>query len=413
LSPDVLSRRITLHRQSILIAVLSLVLFGGEGAASYITSYYSPKNRKRAFRKRTDYIILHTTEGPKKGSLQKVYERGEAHYLVDRSGRVYRIIHRKRVALHAGRSMWNGRTNLDECSLGIEVVGHHNRSITSSQCSALRRLIHDLQGIYKIPDDHVLTHSMVAYGAPNRWHRRSHRGRKRCGMIFAKKSVRRSLGLQKEPLYDPDVKAGRLAVADPYLGKALYGNAQDKKAASVRYSSGDANVISSARSAWDIARDRYRSAGTRYVFPDGTERRGNRIADWRNVPAGTRVLLGDDQRDNEFESVKEIRADRTALDIAGDEYDSKTTIYFLPCGKVKRGDELKKPELEKLPAGTKMLVGYVHGGYITAKRRAFDVCGKRWDFPSTFYRFPDGSIRSGANLDENAIPRNCLVFFRN
>lgn len=393
---------------------LLFVLCWEQAAALDISNYYSPKNRERPKRPRTNYIILHTTEGPKKGSLKKVHRNGEAHYFVDTRGHVYRIIHKKRVALHAGRSMWEGKTNLDKYSIGIEVVGYHNKDITQAQYMALKELLSQLQRIYRIPDERILTHSMVAYGTPNRWHRKSHRGRKRCGMLFARNSVRSKLGLDKKPLYDPDVRAGRLAVGDPYLTKVLYGSALEEQIAIERFTAIDANVISPARSAWDIAGERYKSSETTYEFPDGKKLRGDQIRGWKQIPAGTRVLFAESRWENELEDVKELGKDgKSAKDIAGDEYNSKTTIYFLPDGRVKRGDELKESELKELPEKTMMLVGYVYGGYITGKRRAFDVCGKRWNFPSTFYRFPDGSILPGNRVNENAIPKNTLIFYRN
>ena len=103
---------------------MCLLLVSCEGVfALNIINHYSPRNRERPKRRATYYIILHTTEGPKKGSLNKVHARGEAHYFVDTKGRIYRIIDKKRVALHAGRSMWQGRTNIDNYSIGIEMVG--------------------------------------------------------------------------------------------------------------------------------------------------------------------------------------------------------------------------------------------------------------------------------------------------
>ena len=150
--------------------------------ALVISNAYSPLNSKRPRRASTRYIVLHTTEGALTGSLNKARRYGEAHYLVAPDGHVYRVVDQRRVAFHAGRSLWDTRTNLDTVSIGIEVVGYHNKSISSAQVQALRELVEQLQRIYSIADDAVLTHSMVAYGAPNRWHRRSHRGRKRCGM---------------------------------------------------------------------------------------------------------------------------------------------------------------------------------------------------------------------------------------
>ena len=71
----------------------------------------------------------------------------------------------------------------------------------------------------------VVTHSQVAYGSPNKWHKCKHRGRKRCGMLFAMPSVRSYLKLKTRPLFDPDVRAKRLVVKDAYLNKMLYTSA--------------------------------------------------------------------------------------------------------------------------------------------------------------------------------------------
>ena len=99
--------------------------------------------------------------------------------------------------------------------------------------------------------------------------------------------------------------------------------------------------------------------------------------------------------------------------VAGEDYDRKSTVYFLGDGRVKRGDELSKSVLANLPSNTRVLLGYVFGGYVTAKRSAFDICGKRWNFPSTIYRFEDGSIRAGNEMKEGGIPKNTLIFFQN
>jgi N-acetylmuramoyl-L-alanine amidase len=273
-------------------ALMLILLSSGSqaGVFEFLSGNLSPKNRERPLRPRTDYIVLHTTEGREQGSLQKLVDKGEANYFVASDGRVLRIIERKRVAFHAGTSMWNGKVNIDNYSIGIEVQGTYYGDITSAQYGALRDLLAELQGIYDITDDRVLTHSMVAYGTPNRWHCRPHRGRKRCGMLFAKTGVRARLGLLRRPAYDPDVYAGRLVVGDPYLAQVLYGSAPEQDKAIVRYVSTTANIISKDRSAWDISGDDYNSAKVLYVFPDKTQLRGNQIKDWKKIPVGTKVI---------------------------------------------------------------------------------------------------------------------------
>ncbi len=402
-------------RKAVLVAWCVLALVLAESALGLeVSNYHSPRNRHRPIRPFTRYIVLHTTEGPKPGSLAKIRRNGEAHYFVDTRGKVFRIIDKGRIATHAGRSMWDGRTNLDNYSVGIEVVGYHNRDLTRAQYGAVKELVGQLQRLYKIPDERVLCHAMVAYGVPNRWHRHSHRGRKRCGMLFARRPVRLKLGLTRQPTFDPDVKRGRLVVADPYLAKVLYGTARDQNTASARFSVADASVISATRSAWDIARERYNSPSTTYILPNGTKRTGDSVKDWRKIPAGTRVNIATgDAVSGAFEGFHTAgKGGASARDLAGDEGGASSTIYFFPSGMIRRGDELTAGVRGRLPAGTRVLVGYVYGGYVTAKRSAYTICGKSWNYPSTYYRFPDGTIKVGDSIEQNAIPKNTLLFFR-
>ena len=192
--------------------------------------YRSPRNPERRVRSSTELIVLHTTEAPARSSLNKVSDRGECHFCVTEEGSVYRIVDRDREAFHAGRSMWNGKEDVDKFSIGIECVGYHDKPMPSVQINAIRSLVKELQAMYGLPDHRVVCHSHVAYGAPNKWHRYKHRGRKRCGMLFAMPSVRRQLGLATRPAFDADAKAGRVRQADPYLQKVLYGNVDTMRA---------------------------------------------------------------------------------------------------------------------------------------------------------------------------------------
>ena len=403
---------------SLQISLLLVLCVQVVAAALQVQDRLSPWNQRRPVRRRTRYIILHTTEGGTVGSLEKLRRLGEAHYLVAEDGTIYRIMDRRRVAMHAGRSMWQGTTNLDEHSIGIEVTGYHNRPITNAQIRSLRRLIADLQRQYRIPDENVLPHSMVAYGTPNRWHRRSHRGRKRCGMQFADRSLRAQLGLSRQPLFDPDVRAGRLIEADPYLANVLYRTAGapssgQQPVITAPGAGGDANVITRTRSAWDIARDQYRAPTTLYIFPDGTEKRGNEIRDWHRMPAGTRVVLRGGLSESAAEELLQIGVHGSnARELAGEERVASTTIYFLTDGRVRQGSELTEAQVDSLPEGTRMLVGYIHGGYVTARRSARDIAGAKWNHATTFYRRPDGRILSGDSLTEDAIVPMMMVFFQ-
>lgn len=395
-----------------------------------ISNRYSPFNKKRPARPSTLYIVLHTTEGEEAGSLRKVVAQGEAHYFVTKSGLVYRIIDKTKIAAHAGRSMWEDRSPIDNYSIGIEVVGYHNQDIDAAQYEALRELLRQLKSLYGIPGRNVLTHSMVAYGRPNRFQSSNHRGRKRCGMIFAQPEVRARLGLEAAPAGDPDVEAGRLTVGDSELFAFLFSGRTTMAAAAgpeavVTASSAskitipfESSLIDNKRTAWEIARDRYNDSSTIYIFPNGSRVPGNEIRDWTQLPAGTRVLLDEMADTQSFEGFLEVGKDGSdAKAVAGTAYTSDTTIYFFPDGLIRTGAELKKVPagtklLENPPAGTRVLVGYVYGGYVKTRRPPALIASVKWNYPSTYYRFPDGRILNGDTVDDTAIPVGTLLFYQ-
>ncbi|MDM7994691.1 MAG: peptidoglycan recognition family protein [Acidobacteriota bacterium] len=402
-----------------------------------IENRFSPLNKKRPRRPSTRYIILHTTEGEEEGSLRKIVRYGEAHYCVCPSGKVCRIIDKDKIAKHAGRSMWEGRSAIDNHSIGIEVVGYHNKDITDAQYAALRELLSQLKSLYGIADKNVLTHSMVAYGRPNRFHHDSHRGRKRCGMIFARADVRARLGLQDKPDHDADVDAGRLRVADRELFSYLFAPgpkaalvaAADKPAAAAVAdapasapaaieASSEPSVIGGNLTAWSIAREQYNSSSTVYIFPNGKRQSGDQIQDWARIPSGTRVVLNEVEDNQPFEGFLEIGKDGdTPQAVAGAAYAKSTSIYFFPDGMIRTGAELKKRRstqklLTQAPKGTRILVGYVYGGYVKTRRPPSTIAGAKWNYPSTYYRLADGRMLSGDDIDAGSVPAGTLVFYQ-
>lgn len=419
--------RTGLARRAVWLLVAGFLTLGSgtgpaEAAAAVklqINDKLSPLNRDRPLRQRTDYIVLHTTEGGDRSSLDRVRRAGLAHYLVMTDGRIYRTIDRSRLARHAGLSMWNGQQDLDAVSIGIEVVGYHNRPLRERQILALRELLRQLQSIYDIPDDRVLSHSMVAYGNRNRWHRQAHRGRKRCGMLFAQPELRERLGLSGSPDRDPDVLAGRLVVADPHLATVLYGGSREAQRAAVEEFTGpEVNVITAQRTAWYIARDEFDSATTVYYFPDGTRLRGTEVNDWSRLPPGTRVLLGQDPpadvavNDAPFAgpSWGVIGRDgNTAGEVAGSAYNLPTTVYVRPNGRVSRGDQLADRDFRNLPRGTRVFLGVRYAGTVTRHRTAYALAGPDFRLDSTLYLLPGGAVRTGSQIRENKIPGGTMV----
>ncbi|MBC8247476.1 MAG: N-acetylmuramoyl-L-alanine amidase, partial [Deltaproteobacteria bacterium] len=190
--------------------------------------YKLHRRYKKVRREQTKYIIVHTSEAGLRSTLNvistgKIFRRGgrtyggHAHYVIARNGRTYRTLDKNYRADHAGLSMWNGETDISDVSIGIELVGYHYTPITKKQYWSLGILIDILKDVYHLDDRAVLTHSQVAYGKPNRWVKRNHRGRKKC----AKNFERRKADLVQAWSYDPDVRAWRLK-ADRKLNAIYY-----------------------------------------------------------------------------------------------------------------------------------------------------------------------------------------------
>lgn len=435
-----------------LLVLLLLGVCGICHALNLSNAYLSPRNSERAVRAKTQFIILHTTEAEAKSSLQKLSRNGEAHYCVDRDGKVYRIVDRRKVAYHCGTSMWSGRRNIDDVSIGIEVVGYHDRALTSAQYAALKELVLLLQKLYAVKDANVMPHAQVAYGTPNRWHRRSHRGRKRCGMGYATPSVRKLLGLKERWLVDPDVKARRLTVGDDFLAKILYAknadsllpyrlpgaqpskkpsiHAKEKVAVSPKAAKQVATVanavskvkaivpkaptvkevfIKKGQTAWDVAREAYNAATTIYVFPDGRKVAGDQLADWESLVAGTKVILGDENAS----PVQTLTAGTHPRALIGDALTAVDTWYIRPTGGRLQGSQLTAKHLQALPPGTKILTGYAMCGPVTSKNLPSKLCPTRWDAPDTYYLFPGKPLQAASAIDMKRVPAGTYIFYKN
>ena len=370
---------------------------------------------KKAHRKKTKYIIVHTSELNLKTTLRVVSKGkhlhngrrtngGHAHYVIARSGRTYRILDKKYVADHAGRSMWNGETDISRVSIGIEFVGYHYAPISEKQYRSAGILIDILQDVYGLNDRSVLTHSQVAYGLPNRWFKEIHRGRKRC----AKNFNRTKAGLGSTWTYDPDVRGGRL-MADAQLSDVFYG--QHK----IDHQLDEGNVISKRNTAWAIAGEDYDSITTVYKFPNGRQYTGDQIADevgWHRVPAKTVVRLNHESgfevlKDNG--PIKTMSNGNTAWSLAGKFYNQETTIYFLPSGEIKPGSMIN--DWDDLPANTRLIIGYKGPYKLNKDLTAFRIAGFKYKDHETIYYLPSKKLLNGNKIkDFSSLPIGTYIF---
>jgi N-acetyl-anhydromuramyl-L-alanine amidase AmpD len=370
---------------------------------------------KKVKRNNTKYIVVHTSELGFKTTLRVVSKGkrfrsgrrtygGHTHYVIARNGRTYRILDKKYVADHAGLSMWNGEKDLSKISIGIELVGYHYAPISEKQYQSIGKLFDILQGVYNLDDKAVLTHSQVAYGAPNRWFRKNHRGRKRC----AKNFVRAKAELGPTWPFDPDVNAGRL-MADAQLADVFYSQAKSDSQAD------EANIISKRNSAWVIAGEDFDSTTTVYKFPNGHLYTGDQIAKkigWNRIPAKTVVLLNQESSVELLKDdgpVKTISDGTTAWSLAGNSYNRKTTIYFLPSGRIKPGTMIN--DWDDLPIRTRLIIGYKGPYKLHKGQSAFSIAGFNFNDQKTIYYLPSKKLLRGDKIkDFSQLHSGTLVF---
>jgi hypothetical protein len=84
-----------------------------------------------------------------------------AHYLIGRDGTVYQLVEENNIAYHAGQSsVPDGRTGVNNFSIGIEMVNTKEDRLTSPQYESLNSLIGLIEGKYKIK--YILGHDEIA-----------------------------------------------------------------------------------------------------------------------------------------------------------------------------------------------------------------------------------------------------------
>ena len=93
---------------------------------------YSPNfSKKRRKTKDIKIIVIHYTGMQSKiESIKRLINpksKVSCHYLIDRKGTILQLVNDKKIAWHAGKSKWRKFVNLNENSIGIELVnkGHN------------------------------------------------------------------------------------------------------------------------------------------------------------------------------------------------------------------------------------------------------------------------------------------------
>jgi len=199
-----------------------------------LSSFLTEEKEPRPY---TKYIVLHTTGANDESSFNSTTNDKSTNDLILTDGTIKVIVPDEFVAQHAGESIWNGETQLEYYSVGIEIVGYPDRDLTLEQYLSLGCLVKHYQLKYGIPDENVLSHAAVAYRMTKDSPYFGHRGRKIDGINIEMGRI----GVFKRPECDPDVLSGLIAPSES-LEKILYplqhlGREMEKKKSYLKFAS--------------------------------------------------------------------------------------------------------------------------------------------------------------------------------
>ena len=129
-----------------------------------ITAYSSPNYNSRGG-KPISMIMVHTTEGAWDGDLDWLCSAASGvscHYVISPAGEVYSIVPDEMRAWHAGTGSWNGISDANSYSIGIEISHEQGHAYGMLQQDVTAELCRMLIGRYQIIPSMICAHRWYA-----------------------------------------------------------------------------------------------------------------------------------------------------------------------------------------------------------------------------------------------------------
>ena len=130
---------------------------------------HSPNFNDRPKEEIIDTIIIHYTEISYKDTIEKFSNPKESvssHFIINKDGEIIQMVDCEKRAWHAGVSSWKNKENINNNSIGIELVNNGNELFTEEQYTSLNQLIKNLKKKHpNMKEDLILGHEDIA---PNR-----------------------------------------------------------------------------------------------------------------------------------------------------------------------------------------------------------------------------------------------------
>lgn len=116
--------------------------------------------------RKPNYVIIHyTAQDSVKQTLNTftlVKPQVSAHYVVSKDGKVYHMLNDYLRAWHAGISKWGSISDMNSCSIGIEIDNNGHEPFNDVQVKSLLTLLTQLKKTYNIPQANFIGHQDIA-----------------------------------------------------------------------------------------------------------------------------------------------------------------------------------------------------------------------------------------------------------
>jgi N-acetylmuramoyl-L-alanine amidase len=157
-----------------IFAALALAVLAGCTTTAPTTPKYDTTYDAVGQSSRARFLVLHYTVANTPASIKILTQQQvSSHYLLtdEAQPKIYRLVDENRAAWHAGNSSWKNFTQLNNSSIGIEIVnagwkdtpqGRVYAPFPQAQMDALLPLVKDIVARHGIAPENVLGHSDIA-----------------------------------------------------------------------------------------------------------------------------------------------------------------------------------------------------------------------------------------------------------
>jgi len=116
--------------------------------------------------RKPNYVIIHFTAQDSAAQTLKTFTivktQVSAHYVIGRDGHIYHMLNDYLRAWHAGFSKWGSISDMNSCSIGIELDNNGAEPYKPAQINSLLLLLAKLKKAYNIPASNFIGHQDIA-----------------------------------------------------------------------------------------------------------------------------------------------------------------------------------------------------------------------------------------------------------